>query len=71
MAKRKPERQVEPESKKPLSKQDQRTVHQITGLADRIQRQAAGRREPLLDIPMRSLSNVKFNTSRRILEMGK
>lgn len=71
MAKRKPERQVEPESKKPLSKQDQRTVHQITGLADRVQRQAAGRREPLLDIPMRSLSNVKFNTSKRILEMGK
>lgn len=54
-----------------LSKQDKRTVTQIKGLADRISRQAGSKREPVMDIPARSLSNVKFNVSKRILEMGK
>ena len=45
-------------------------VQQIVGFADQIHRQTTGRREPAMDIPIRSLSNVKFNASKRILEMG-
>lgn len=71
MAKRKPEQESTEPKQQPLSKQDQRTVGQILGFADRLQRQADTHREPAMDIPTRSLSNVKFNASKRILEMGK
>ena len=71
MAKRKPVTQNEPESNPPLSAQDKRTVNQIVGFAQNIGRQAGHRREPAMDIPTRSLSNVKFNASKRILEMGR
>ena len=71
MAKRKPVTENESESKQPLSTQDKRTMSQIVGFAEQIGRQAGRHREPAMDIPTRSLSNVKFNTSKRILEMGR
>ena len=43
----------------------------IEQLADQIVGQAAKGTDPALDIPIRSLSNVKFNTKSRLIEMGK
>ncbi len=57
--------------KVPLNKQDKGTVTKIEDMANRISRMVASKREPVVDIPARSLSNVRFNASKRILEMGK
>ena len=57
--------------KRKLSGQDHQTVGKIVGLADDVVRAAAGGRDPALDIPARTLSNVRYNRSRRIIEMGK
>ena len=43
----------------------------IEQLADQIVAQAAKGTDPALDIPIRSLSNVKFNVKSRLIEMGK
>ncbi len=43
----------------------------IEGLADHIVTQAAKGTDPVLDIPIRSLSNIKFNPKSRLIEMGK
>ncbi|MHC5039269.1 MAG: DNA topoisomerase IV subunit A, partial [Planctomycetota bacterium] len=40
-------------------------------LADTLAQQAQRGRNPYLDIPVRSLSNVKFNPKRSIIELGK
>ena len=40
-------------------------------LADQIVSQAAKGTDPALEIPIRSLSNVKFNVKSRLIEMGK
>ncbi len=53
-----------------LSAKDKRTMSAIKGMADNIARVADHSRAPHLDVPSRSLSNVKFNKSRKILEMG-
>ena len=42
----------------------------IVGMADKVVQTASRSRAPHLDIPSRSLSNVKYNKSRKILEMG-
>jgi len=54
-----------------LSKQDRHTLAQLTELAHSVVRAAERKRDPHLDIPARSLSNVRFNKSRRIIEMGR
>jgi len=57
-------------SKVEFSNKDVHTLDQLVDLADGVV--AAGRvRDPKLDIPTRSLSNVRFNKSKRIIEMGK
>lgn len=49
---------------------DEKTRKLIVGLADGVVTAAEKRRDPHLDIPTRSLSNVRFNKSKRIIEMG-
>ena len=60
-------------AKKPavkLTAKDKKTMASLRGLADNIVQVADRSRAPHLDIPSRSLSNVKFNKSRKIIEMG-
>ncbi|MFM8498026.1 MAG: DNA topoisomerase VI, partial [Planctomycetia bacterium] len=49
---------------------DLKTLRLIVDLADEVAAAAEKRRDPHLDIPTRSLSNVRFNKSRKIIEMG-
>src|SRR5689334_492208 len=49
---------------------DKKTLGSIRGLADTVAQSAERGRAPYVDIPSRSLSNVRFNQSRRIIEMG-
>jgi DNA topoisomerase VI subunit A len=52
------------------STKDKKTLGSISDLADTVVQSAARRRAPYVDIPSRSLSNVRFNQSKRIIEMG-
>ena len=42
----------------------------LVGLADLVIAAANRKRDPTIQIPVRSLSNVRFNEKRRIIEMG-
>jgi DNA topoisomerase VI subunit A len=53
-----------------LTPRDKRTMTSITGLADRVVVAAKTRKDPYVDIPSRTLSNVKFSPRKGILEMG-
>jgi len=53
-----------------LTQRDKNTLGQIRNLADGVVTAAVKKREPHLDVPARSLSNVKFNKSKRMIEMG-
>jgi DNA topoisomerase-6 subunit A len=59
-----------PQPRPKLPPVDVKTRKLIVGLADGVVTAAAKRRDPHLDIPTRSLSNVRFNKSKRIIEMG-
>jgi len=52
------------------STEDKKTLGSIRGLADSVVQAAERGRAPYVDIPSRSLSNVRFNQSKRIVEMG-
>lgn len=69
----KPRQSASTEDKKPvkLSKQDERTIDQIINMAETVCKKAEKKTDLAIDIPARSLSNINFNTKRRILEMGK
>src|SRR6266849_7434697 len=54
-----------------LTVKDKKTLGSIRGLADEVVQFADKGRPPYVDVPSRSLSNVKFNQSRRIIEMGR
>ena len=54
-----------------LSAKDKRTMRNLVGLADEVAKAAVRKKDPHVDIPARSLSNVRFNTSKKIIEMGK
>ena len=60
---------------KPLSKsivtKDRKTLGALRELADGVAQTATRSRAPHLDIPSRSLSNVRYNKSKRFIEMGK
>ncbi|HEU4338816.1 MAG TPA: DNA topoisomerase IV subunit A, partial [Planctomycetota bacterium] len=43
----------------------------LVGLADLVIEAAQKKRDPEIEIPVRSLSNVQFNPKRKIIEMGK
>ncbi len=55
---------------KDLSPRDRKTLGQITGLADTVVKAAASGRDPAMDIPARTLSNVRYNKTKRFIEMG-
>jgi len=53
-----------------LTGKDNKTLKSIRGLADGVVQSADRGRPPHVEIPSRSLSNVRFNKSKRIIEMG-
>ncbi len=53
-----------------LTGQDKETMGKIVGLADGVVRAAQSGRDPGLDIPARTLTNVRYNKTQRIIEMG-
>jgi DNA topoisomerase-6 subunit A len=53
-----------------LTVKDKKTLSAIRGLADGVVQSADKGRAPHVEVPSRSLSNVRFNQSRRIIEMG-
>ena len=69
MAKRRPTRATRKSTVK-LSPRDKKTMARLTGLADRVVSAAKKKRDPYVDIPSRTLSNVRYSPRKRILEMG-
>jgi DNA topoisomerase-6 subunit A len=59
-----------PTAKAPPSKKDVRTLDSLRNLADQVVDSAQGKRAPHLDIPSRSLTNVRYNKTKRFIEMG-
>jgi DNA topoisomerase-6 subunit A len=53
-----------------LNERDKKTMGQLVGMADVVAQSAERKRDPHLDIPARALSNVRYNKSKRFLEMG-
>ena len=58
---------VDPEAK---AKIDARTVDRIETLGESVVKQSLKLADPFVDVPTRSISNVRFNKSKRLLEMG-
>ena len=54
-------------AKPKLSTRDRKTLKSIKGMADNVVKVAQRSRAPHFDIPSRSLSNVKFNKTRKII----
>ena len=57
-------------SKAKISARDKRTMKSLKDLADGVVRAANGRRDPYVDIPSRTLSNVRYSPRKKIIEMG-
>ncbi len=53
-----------------LNATEQKTMNAIVGMADSVVSTAARGRAPALNIPSRSLSNVRYNKSKKFIEMG-
>lgn len=53
-----------------LTSKDKKTLGSLAGLANGVVQSAERGRTPYVEIPSRSLSNVRFNQSKRIIEMG-
>jgi DNA topoisomerase VI subunit A len=53
-----------------LTPRDKKTMGSIVGLADGVVVAAEKRRDPHVDIPARTLSNVRYSPRKRIIEMG-
>src|SRR6476620_408640 len=53
-----------------LTPRDKQTMGTIVGLADGVVEAAEKRRDPSVDIPSRTLSNVTYSPRKRIIEMG-
>ncbi|HYG67441.1 MAG TPA: DNA topoisomerase IV subunit A [Anaeromyxobacteraceae bacterium] len=49
---------------------DKKTVQKIERLADSVVRTVKSGKNPFVEIPIRSLANVKFNPKRRLIELG-
>jgi len=54
-----------------LTERDKKTLKRLVELADSVVEAAARRRDPYLDVPARSLSNVRYNKAKRFIEMGR
>jgi DNA topoisomerase-6 subunit A len=70
MAKKKPVKPAERSAPVKLNARDKRTMGQIVDLADAVVKAAERRRDPHLEIPSRTLSNVRYNKSKGFIEMG-
>jgi DNA topoisomerase-6 subunit A len=53
-----------------LTPRDKKTMKSIGELADKVVDSAEKRKDPYVDIPSRTLSNVRYSPRKRILEMG-
>jgi len=73
MAKKKPApaAAAAPKVRVKLAPREQKTMSQLVGLADTVVSAAEKARDPHVDIPTRSLSNVKYSATKKIIEMGK
>jgi DNA topoisomerase-6 subunit A len=49
---------------------DKKTVQKIEKLAESVLRATKGGKNPFVEIPLRSLANVKFNERKRLIELG-
>ena len=54
-----------------MTPRNRKTLGLITELADGVESAAKANRDPYLDIPSRTLSNVRYSPRKRIIEMGK
>ena len=54
-----------------LTVKDRKTLKSIRSLAENVNKMAFRGRDPHLEIPSRSLSNVRYNKSKRFIEMGR
>lgn len=72
MAKKRPVRITNPSTRSSvkLTPRDKKTMSSLTGLADRVVAAAKTRKDPYVEIPSRTLSNVKFSPRKGIIEMG-
>ena len=68
--KKKTARATKPKAKRKMTPQDRKTLDAIGQLADGVVVAAKHRRDPHVDIPSRTLSNVRYSPRKRILEMG-
>ena len=73
MAKKRPVRKARPAKKlsKSIVGKDRQTLQALRDVADAVVKTATRSRPPHLDIPSRSLRNVRYNKSKRFIEMGK
>jgi DNA topoisomerase VI subunit A len=53
-----------------LNTRDAKTMKRLTELADDVVQMVGRKRDPFVDVPTRALSNVRYNKSRRFIEMG-
>src|SRR5262245_64944241 len=67
MAKTKPKKTAD---KVAFTTKDKKTLGSIRNLADSVVQSADRGRAPFVEVPSRSLSNVRFNQTKRIIEMG-
>ncbi len=54
-----------------LNPRDAKTMKRLHELADGVVELVGRRRDPFVDVPARALSNVKYNKTRRFIEMGR
>jgi DNA topoisomerase-6 subunit A len=60
-----------PTTSKPASRAtDGATLKKLSGMADSVVRSSLAGRDPFVDIPVRALSNTRWNRTRRVLQMG-
>lgn len=70
MAKSKPRTAASTGPAAVLTDRDKKTLNALRDLAKQVVESAEKKKTPFLDIPSRSLSNVRFNKSQRFIEMG-
>jgi DNA topoisomerase-6 subunit A len=70
MAKKRAAQAGAAQNKPKLKLADQKTLSALVELANQVAGTAERGRAPHLDIPSRSLSNVRYNTTKRFIEMG-
>jgi DNA topoisomerase-6 subunit A len=70
MAKKKSAAEATQPAKPALNKADRKTLNALVGLANQVVGAAERGRAPHLNVPSRSLSNVRYNRTKRFIEMG-